>query len=314
LSGDEEIGRTLQETIRNTALQQFVTGIMKSDRPLEDNLLLGENQDRHVQAHGTVLRGADGAAIGALVVLNDVTHLRHLEKVRQDFVANVSHELKTPITSIKGFVETLLSGALDDHKEAERFLKIVSKHANRLNAIINDLLSLSKVEQGTERSAAIDLNEGCLQSVVKAAVQLCETRADLKNVTIRTACRESVNAMINARLLEQAVVNLLDNAIKYSEDGGTVTVACSRSDHETTLSVTDEGCGIPAEHQSRLFERFYRVDKARSRELGGTGLGLSIVKHIAQSHGGRIEVQSVVGKGSVFTIYLPAGADRSRAK
>ncbi|MHC4942041.1 MAG: HAMP domain-containing sensor histidine kinase [Planctomycetota bacterium] len=297
-------GRTIQETIRNTDLQQFVSRTLASRSPVEGELVLGENQDRYVQIHGTVLMGADGTSIGALVVLNDMTRLIKLENIRRDFVANVSHELKTPITSIKGFVETLLMGTTEQ-EEAERFLQIVLKHANRLNSIINDLLSLSKIEQGTERNEIV-LQKGAVREVMQSAIQLCQEKGKAKGITIELDCDNDLKARINARLLEQAVVNLLDNAVKYSDPDSGILVAGDREGDGVAISVTDQGCGIAEEHHPRLFERFYRVDKARSRELGGTGLGLAIVKHIAQSHGGRVGVKSLIDKGSTFTIFLPS--------
>jgi two-component system phosphate regulon sensor histidine kinase PhoR len=297
-------GRTIQETIRNTDLQQFVSRTLASRSPVEGELVLGDDRDRYVQSHGTVLRGAGGAGIGALVVLNDVTRLVKLENIRRDFVANVSHELKTPITSIKGFVETLLMGATDQ-EEAERFLQIVLKHADRLNSIINDLLSLSKIEQGTERNEIV-LQKGAVRDVLQSAIQLCQEKGKAKGITIELDCDSDLKARINARLLEQAVVNLLDNAVKYSDPDSVVLVAGDQEEDGVAISITDQGCGIAEEHHPRLFERFYRVDKARSRELGGTGLGLAIVKHIAQSHGGRVNVKSKKDEGSTFTVFLPA--------
>jgi two-component system phosphate regulon sensor histidine kinase PhoR len=296
-------GRTIQETIRNTDLQKFVSRTLMSPSPVEGELVLGDDRDRHVQAHGTLLQGSDGKGIGALVVLNDVTRLIKLENIRRDFVANVSHELKTPITSIKGFVETLLMGDVEA-EESRRFLQIVSKHANRLNSIINDLLSLSKIEQGAERNE-IALQEGSIRDLLQSAIQLCQDKGKRKEITFELDCDEDLNARFNARLLEQAVVNLLDNAIKYSEQDSVILLSGRREEDGVALSIADQGCGIPEEHLTRLFERFYRVDKARSRELGGTGLGLAIVKHIAQSHGGRVEVESRLSEGTTFTIILP---------
>jgi len=297
-------GRSIQEIVRNPDLQQFVARTLARHEAVEGEIVLGDGE-RFLQAHGTVLRDPQGAGIGALVVLNDITRLRQLENLRRDFVANVSHELKTPITSIKGFVETLLDGALDSPEDARRFLAIVSKHADRLNAIIEDLLSLSRLEEEGEKEKAI-LEEGAIRDVVFAAAQSCKVNAAAKNIRVETACPEDLRARIKAPLLEQALVNLLDNAIKYSESGGLVEVEAARQNGEIAIRVRDYGCGIEKEHLPRLFERFYRVDKARSRKLGGTGLGLAIVKHIVHVHGGRVSVESTPGKGSVFTICIPA--------
>ena len=257
-----------------------------------------------MQARGSALHDLEGRAIGAVIVLNDVTDFRRLEHIRRDFVANVSHELKTPVTSIKGFVETLLDGAMKDPFDAERFLRIIAKQADRLHAIIEDLLSLSKIEQ-SEDSDDIALQAGPLRAVLESALNTCQTIAEERNIEVTLACDSQLNAKINNLLFEQALVNLLDNAIKYSEPGRQVLVTAGEVEDELTISVTDHGSGIASEHVSRIFERFYRVDRARSRKLGGTGLGLAIVKHIVQAHHGRVSVESSLGVGSTFTIHLP---------
>ena len=297
-------GRSIQEAVRNVELQQFIAKVLSGTDRVEGEITLRENGERFLQVHGTILRDGSGREIGALLVLNDVTRLRRLEGVRRDFVANVSHELRTPITSIKGFVETLLDGAMWNPPDAERFLGIVAKQVDRLNAIVTDLLTLSRVEQDTEKSS-IPLEEHSIREVLKGAVQVCELKAAATDVEIELSCDESISARVNAPLLEQAVVNLIDNAVKHSDSGKTVRVEAAESDSEIIISVIDDGCGIAKEHLPRLFERFYRVDRARSRELGGTGLGLAIVKHIAKAHGGHVAVESILGKGSTFAIRLP---------
>jgi len=298
------VGRPIQEAIRKADLQRFVGRVLKEGGPMEEDLVLHGGVNRYLQAHGTLLRGADGRQIGALVVLNDVTRLRRLENLRRDFVANVSHELKTPITAIKGFVETLLDGAMHQPEDAKRFLEIVVRQTERLNAIIEDLLNLSRIEQEAE-SEGVELTTAEIESVLRSVVQGCSIVAGRRNVRLELSCATDLQARINPPLLEQAVTNLVDNAVKYSPEGGTVTLVGERSGEELVIHVTDRGCGIAAEHLPRLFERFYRVDKARSRKLGGTGLGLAIVKHIVQAHHGRVEVESTPGRGSSFSIYLP---------
>jgi two-component system phosphate regulon sensor histidine kinase PhoR len=265
---------------------------------------LSSNGDLFLSGHGTLLQDAQGKQIGALIVLNDVTRLRRLEKIRRDFVANVSHEIKTPITAIKGFVETLREGAVKNPDDAERFLGIIEKHVERLEAIIEDLLSLSRIERGTEREEN-ELVEKSVKDVLDTAIRVCEVGAVARKIDIELSCPENLFSKMEPRLLEQAVVNLLDNAVKYSNEESSIRVEASQGEGEIILSVRDEGCGIEKKHLSRLFERFYRVDKARSRQLGGTGLGLAIVKHIAQAHGGHVNVESTPGKGSTFSIYLP---------
>lgn len=303
---DQVQGCSFREAVANETLAGFVEQALLSAVSIEDEFLLPERGEQILQVSGTPLRDARGENIGAVVVLNDVTRLRRLEQVRRDFVANVSHELRTPITSIKGFVETLLDGALDRPGDAKRFLQIVAKQADRLNAILGDLLTLSRIEEGEEK-VAITLELGALRPVLEAAVQLCEKKGAKKDVEINLECEESLSAAINPPLLEQAVANLVDNAVKYSDQAGEIWVRAFSQANEVVVQVEDQGCGIPAEHLPRLFERFYRVDKARSRSLGGTGLGLSIVKHIAKAHHGRVSVESTPGRGSLFRIHMPRG-------
>jgi len=245
-----------------------------------------------------------GLSIGAVIVLNDVSRLRQLENIRRDFAANVSHELKTPITSIKGFVETLLDGAMRDAADAERFLRIIARQADRLNAIIEDLLSLSRIEKEAD-AADIALAVVAMRELLDTARHDCDLQATERHVRISLECDSHARVRANADLLGQAVTNLLDNAIKYSEPGGEVRLSARNGDGEVLIEVRDQGCGIAEEHLSRLFERFYRVDRARSRKLGGTGLGLAIVKHIVLAHRGQVTVASQPGQGSTFTIHLP---------
>jgi two-component system phosphate regulon sensor histidine kinase PhoR len=233
-----------------------------------------------------------------------MTRLRRLENIRKDFVANVSHEIKTPITAIKGFVETLREGAAESPQDRERFLGIIHRHVERLEALVEDLLSLSEIEREAERKE-ISLTEHPVLDVLNTALQVCQEKAADKDIRMELACPQDLKVNVNPALLEQAVVNLLDNAITYSERGRPVRVTAGERGAEILIQVQDEGCGIEKVHLERLFERFYRVDKARSRKLGGTGLGLSIVKHIVEAHGGHVSVESKPGKGSTFTLHLP---------
>lgn len=297
-------GHVIQEVVRNADLLRFVSGALAGDDPMESDIDLHDGSGRQMKAHATALCNTEGRRIGTLIVLNDVTRLRRLETVRRDFVANVSHELRTPITSIKGFVETLLDGAIEDAERAVRFLKIIGKQADRLNAIVEDLLALSRLEEASGRDQ-IPLEMARIAPVLATAVEVCHEKAEARRIELSVTCPESLQARINALLLEQALVNLIDNAIKHSEEGGQVDIGAAEQEDEVVLSVRDRGCGISSEHIPRLFERFYRVDKARSRDMGGTGLGLAIVKHIAQTHGGRASVESELGRGSTFRIHLP---------
>ena len=300
-------GHLIQEVVRNVTLQRLAAAAMHSTESATADIVLRSAEERFLQATATALRDAQGQDIGVLVVLNDVTQLRHLENIRRDFVSNVSHELKTPITSIKGFVETLRDGALDNREHAERFLGIIARHAERLHAIIEDLLALSRLEQSDE-SYDIPRSETTLTDVLQAAILDCAAKAEAQRVTVVPSCAVELRATVNAPLLEQAIVNLLENAITYSNPDSCVWVSARQDDDLLVIEVRDQGVGIPHDHLDRIFERFYRVDKARSRERGGTGLGLAIVKHIAQVHGGQVSVTSTVGQGSTFTLHIPRDA------
>lgn len=299
------VGRRIRELAAHSDLEAFVALVLSEQRPLEKEIVLKSDGEEHVlQANGTIMRDTQGRRVGAVVVLNEVTRLKRLETVRREFVANVSHELKTPITSIKGFVETLRDGAIHDHDNAISFLDIVSRQADRLNSIIEDLLSLSRLEQDSERNP-IALEEGLLSGVIDNAFQVCANQAEQKKIRLIREGDDKIRLKMNAPLLEQALVNLIDNAIKYSEPARSVTLRVERPNGRLYLHVIDQGCGIPLADQPRIFERFYRVDKARSRKQGGTGLGLAICKHIVLAHGGAISVSSQPGHGSVFTIQFP---------
>lgn len=301
---DTATGRSLEEVFRNVKLQQFVSDVLEGQETRECEILVQSGKTSCLQARGANLLGMQGRRIGAVVVFNDVSRLRRLENLRRDFVANVSHELKTPITSIKGFVETLLDGAMNNPDEAERFLRIVAKHADRLNAIIEDLLMLSRLEQ--DGKDGVEIQQAELSGILQAAVEVCEQRATAKNISITVDCPEDLTAVVNPPLIEQALINLIGNSVKYSADGKKVEVSARAEQGQVVLSVKDQGYGIEEQHLERLFERFYRVDKGRSRQEGGTGLGLSIVKHIAQAHGGTVSVESRYGRGSTFSIRIPA--------
>ena len=297
-------GRHIQEVIRNLALQRFVVRALSSGKTVEEDFIVYRGDERVLNIRCSPLFDASNHQIGTLLVVNDVTQLRHLENVRSDFVANVSHEIKTPLTAIKGFVETLQQGSVDRPEEQGRFLDIVLKHVNRLNAILEDLLSLSRIEQENDQKQ-IQLENGSIKEVVQTAVQVCQPKATAKQIKVNLDCPEEITTHIDATLLEQALVNLIDNAVTYSGRDSTVQIWAGREDAEVIIRITDQGPGIHRRHLPRLFERFYRIDKARSRKLGGTGLGLAIVKHIIQAHGGHVTVDSTLGKGSTFTIHLP---------
>lgn len=298
-------GRSVEEVVRNPQFQQYVKNTLENKQSTETDCSVLNDGGRFLQLYGSSLTDNKGNRSGAVLVLHDITRTRRLEEVRRDFVANVSHELKTPVTSIKGFVETLLDGAVNDPEQAQRFLKIIAKHSDRLNAIIEDLLSLSGLEEDSEKRR-LSFEKTSIRPTLVSAIELSKVKAEEKHITIELLCDKEITAKINSALIEQAVLNLIDNAIEYSRDNSKIQVNALRIGNEVLITVSDQGCGIEKDHLERIFERFYVVDKGRSRKLGGTGLGLSIVKHIAQVHGGHVEVQSTIGKGSTFEIYLPA--------
>lgn len=299
------VGRPVQEVLRKAELQKFIADSLQATETIEHDLtMIRRNSNVQLQAHGSPLFNAQEKRIGALIVLNDITQLRHLENLRRDFVANVSHELKTPITAIKGWAETLQRGDEGLSKEQQEPIGIIVRQADRLNAIINDLLNLSRIEQSQEQ-LTIDFHSTTLCPIIEAAIQSCSVEIMQKEIEVVTLCPKDLTLQANPPLLEQALVNLLNNAIKYSEKKNRVVVEATTCQSELHLKVQDFGCGIPQEHLPRLFERFYRVDAARSREMGGTGLGLAIVKHIVQAHHGRVDVHSVLDEGSSFTMILP---------
>jgi two-component system phosphate regulon sensor histidine kinase PhoR len=299
-----ETGKTLGELCRDPDLCRIAEDVLSAGQPISQEIRSKPDGGRLLRIRAAPIHSEVGQVVGAVLVLEDVTELRRLERIRRDFVANVAHELRTPITSILGFVETLLESGTSDESTRRRFLEVVRKQSERLRAIVDDLLLLARVEAQQE-ARQIRLEPTMLRQVLEDAMEICAPAAADKKIQVELECEPGLVAEANPPLLTQAVVNLLDNAIKYSEPGGTVRLLATRGRTSVAIRVEDQGCGIPEEHLARIFERFYRVDKSRSRQLGGTGLGLSIVKHIAEAHRGRVTVESRVGAGSVFTILLP---------
>jgi two-component system phosphate regulon sensor histidine kinase PhoR len=300
-------GRSVQEVVRNLELQTFVRQALATDDEQESDITLYTPGEVILYIRSSPILDTGGHRIGTLLVMTDVSKLRRLENMRRDFVANVSHEIKTPLTAIKGYVETLYNQEVDSREDSERFLGIIIKHVNRLNAIVEDLLSLSRIER-TDRNSetALDFAETRIGDIIQTAVQVCQSSAEEKDISIEQRGELDLKARVDATLLEQAILNLLDNAIKFSENGSSVSIAVESRNGATGIHIADQGCGIAKNHLTRLFERFYRVDKARSRQMGGTGLGLAIVKHIVQAHGGQVTVESSLGHGSTFSIFLPS--------
>lgn len=310
VSDAESGGRLLQEVARQPELNRYVADALASKAGDDEFDLVGR-PPRQVRASHRLLHGASGI----ILVLSDLTSLRRLESVRSDFASNVSHELRTPITNIKGYVETMLDlGSSADPAEAEKFLRIIQRNADRLGSIIDDMLMLAQLERPGARDA-ISLGPCPIARAVESVIAAHDAAARAKSITIRRETPEGLAAVMNQPLFEQALGNLLSNAIRYSPANTTVTIRAALADSDSGTSrvlidVSDQGPGIAPEHLDRIFERFFRVDRARSREQGGTGLGLAIVKHIMNVHNGAVEVESTEGRGSRFRLTLPtAGAN-----
>jgi two-component system, OmpR family, phosphate regulon sensor histidine kinase PhoR len=294
--------RTIMEALRLHELADLVDFLETQKRVLGYELRLGGPTERWLQVNGAAIFTSDGRRHGTILVFHDLSRLKQLERARKEFVANVSHELRTPLSLIKGYTETLLDGAQANPEVATKFLRTIDRNAERLKLLIEDLLTISELESGRVQ---LNLNTLALDAVVKKVLEDFKTRAAGKKVSLVQATPALV-VRADSNRLEQVLGNLIDNAIKYGRPEGTVTVgARPAEDGQVELFVQDDGPGIPAEALGRVFERFYRVDKARSREQGGTGLGLSIVKHIVQGHGGKVWAKSEPGRGATFYLTLP---------
>jgi len=288
--------------IRHVVLLDLVKKVLGCGKEIQDDIeIRTDERSLYLQV---LCRPLIESGIGVLILLNDITQLQRLETVRRDFIANVSHELKTPITSIKGSVETLLQEEEMDGSTLNRFLKIIARHSDRLNSIIEDLLTLSRIEQG-QLTGVEHLQVTSINQLVQQVIQVCEHSASEKGIKLEMNGDEILDAAVNPPLLEQALINLVENAIKYSDPKSLVTLSLEKQADQFIICVKDQGFGIEAMHLERIFERFYRIDVARSRKLGGTGLGLSIVKHIIQAHQGTVSVNSTPGEGSTFLIKIP---------
>jgi two-component system phosphate regulon sensor histidine kinase PhoR len=294
----EAVGRTYVETLKNYPLIRIIDEVQRSGKPQSGEITLIFPAERILEAHAAPVFGERQEPRGVVLVLHDISEIRRLERVRAEFVANVSHELKTPVTAVKGFAETLLEGALYNSRACEEFVSIIGEEAERLNRLINDLLSLSRIES---REMKLQLEPLELGPEIKQIVDKIKPRFQKKELALSvTAPGHPVVALADRDRLEQVLLNLLENSLMYTPSGGRVEVGVQESEGMVVVSVSDTGIGIPPDDLPRIFERFYRVDRARSRKLGGTGLGLAIVKHIVDAHGGRVWVESEVGKGSTF--------------
>ena len=296
-------GKTIVEALRLHELDELIQRVEAEQQVLDYEIKLPDLNERWLQVNAAVITNAAGERDGTILVFRDLTRLKQLERAREEFVANVSHELRTPLSLIKGYVETLLDGARDNPEVAERFLKIIERNANRLDLLIQDLLTISALES---EKIKLNLQPVVLRALAEKVFTDLHAKAENKNVELVNDVPElTANGDVNR--LDQVLANLVDNAIKYGRAEGRVTVGGKKlDDGKVEIFVRDDGPGIPPEAINRVFERFYRVDKARSRDQGGTGLGLSIVKHIVQAHGGEVRVESELGKGATFFFTVPA--------
>jgi two-component system phosphate regulon sensor histidine kinase PhoR len=298
----EPLGKTIVEALRLHELDELLQRVETGQQVLDYELKLPDLSERWLQVNAAVITNAAGEREGAILVFHDLTRLKQLERQREEFVANVSHELRTPLSLIKGYVETLLDGARNNPEVAERFLKIIERNTHRLDLLIHDLLTISALEHGRMK---LDWQPVNLRALVEKVFNHLHFKAEGKGVNLICELPE-LAANGDANRLDQVFTNLVDNAIKYGRANGTVTVGGQKTDAgRIEIFVQDDGPGIPPESLDRVFERFYRVDKARSRDQGGTGLGLSIVKHIVQSHGGKVWAKSEPGRGATFFFTLP---------
>jgi two-component system phosphate regulon sensor histidine kinase PhoR len=298
-------GNTLLEGFRNADLQQALERFQTTGETILQEITIRGDRDQIMEVNISAIQGLPGDQRKTMLVFHDVTRLKNLEKMRVDFVANVSHEIKTPLTNIIGFVETLEEGGIEDRETSRRFLRTIRDNALRLNRLVNDLLTLSNIELG---EAKLHLEEVDVKEALASILTMTETRVEEKHlILLRNIPGDLSLIRADRDRLSQVLINILDNAVKYTPEGGTITIDTTREGREVMIRVTDTGIGIPQSEIPKLGQRFYRVDKTRSRQLGGTGLGLSIVKHLMAAHGGRMQIESTPGKGTSVSLYFPNG-------
>ncbi len=295
-------GKTILEAFRNHQLAELAERLQRERHIIEFEFELSQMEPRWFQINASLILDDHGNQNGSVFVFHDLTRLKQLENTRQEFVANVSHELRTPLSMIKGYVETLLDGAKDNPEVSAKFLAIIDKHTDRLTFLIEDLLTISRLESG---QTILNCQRGELYPGVEKVIQDLQTRATEKGVKIENRIPRSLTVSADFDRLEQVFWNLIENGIKYGKPNGTIAVGARDENEKVEIWVCDDGPGISPEAKERVFERFYRADKARSREQGGTGLGLAIVKHVVQKHGGEVWVESELGKGASFHLTLP---------
>jgi len=294
------MGKDLTEAFQSYQLVEVVADTLSTGKAMDTEIRPDPSSQQVLAVTSSPLEDEAGKTIGVVIVLRDVTELRRLESMRREFVANVSHELRTPLTSIKGFVETILNGKTNDAAFVERYLTIVNGETDRMITLINDLLDLTKIESRRQKLIFEEVN---LKEIFDVTITMLAAKAEEREVTIENRLGDLI-VLGDPKMLRQVAINLVDNAIKYNKQGGQVWIDAVVNEGVASVSVSDTGIGIPSEHLERVFERFYRVDKGRSRQMGGTGLGLSIVKHIIERHKGRIWAESEYEQGTKITFTL----------
>jgi two-component system phosphate regulon sensor histidine kinase PhoR len=304
------LGTPLLDVVRDATADRLIAETLRTGKATQSDLILADsktNSERDVEISAVPVKNEANLTTGAVVLFHDITQLKQADKVRRDFVANVSHELRTPLSIVRGYIETLLDNPKTSDKELSRILRVMERHSKRLGLLVDDLLTLAQLES---RNTTLQFSDVQLPELFESVIrdwgkQLTEKR--LKVAVDLSPGAETIRA--DETRLHEVLYNLLDNAVKYSRENGEIRLQAIQRDHEITISVSDNGIGISKDDLPRIFERFYRADKARSRELGGTGLGLAIVKHIVQLHGGRVEAESELGRGTTIRVVLPARND-----
>ncbi|HSU86482.1 MAG TPA: ATP-binding protein [Chthoniobacterales bacterium] len=305
------VGGTLLETVRDAAVERLLGEALTSGETRRGELTLrrGAEEERHLEVVAEPIKDKPGKVSGAVILFRDMTELRQTEAMRRGFVANVSHELRTPLSILRGYLETLLENPKQPPAELLRIFEVMERHSNRLNLLVDDVLSLARLEG---HGVALDLTTVRPAPFLHGILRDWERKFATKNLRTELEAPDDLPPLeADEGRIQEVIYNLLDNAVKYSRPNGRIAVRMARNGDHITLSVSDEGMGIPARDLSRIFERFYRADKARHRDMGGTGLGLSIVKHIAQLHGGSVEAESELGRGTTVRVHLPLRVTQS---
>src|SRR6266481_6161133 len=309
---DAAVGASLLETVRHPTLDRLIAETLRTGKPMQSELTLTDsktNADRDVEVSAVAMKDDVDLTTGAVVLFHDITQLKRLDQVRSDFVANVSHELRTPLSILRGYIETLVDNPQTSRTELARILQVMERHSKRLGLLVDDLLSLAQLESSTTN---LEISQVRLPELFDHVLRDWKEKLGEKNLKVMVDLPlDGPLIRADETRLQEVLYNLLENAVKYSRENGEIRLQAARRDSEIVLSVSDDGLGISKDDLPRIFERFYRADKARSRELGGTGLGLAIVKHIAQLHGGRVEAESELGRGTTIRVVLP-GNDEAR--